>query len=262
MLNLIRADFYRLVHGKMLWVTTGIFALFYSLGGTGKFTPTFRTTIGGNQIERAGKILSGSQAPYALMSSPVFIIYFFLPLLITVACADFSSGAIKNTLAKGGSRLQYYFSKLLLVYILGTAFDLLQVGLPLISGTIVLGFGQALNAGYFEKLLEVFLMQLPLFGGVISVGMFLVFLTRKTVVASLAYLGLFTAAQYGAFIETSLSGDFAHLLHYDILYCLRLAVSSPGLTTQEIIRMVALGCGYMFGTTLLGVLVFQKSDIE
>jgi hypothetical protein len=65
-----------------------------------------------------------------------------------------------------------------------------------------------------------------------------------------------------AFIGPSLSGNFAGLLHYEILYGLRQAVSSPGLTAQDVLRMVALGAGYMIGMTLLGMLVFQKCDIE
>jgi ABC-2 type transport system permease protein len=262
MLNLIRADVYRLVHGKMLWVTTGGLALFYFLGGTGKFTPTFRTTVGSNRIEQAGIILSGSQAPFAFMASPVFLIYFFLPLIVMVAGADFSSGAVKNTLAKGVSRFQFYLSKLLLAYIIAIVFDLLQVGLPLLSGTIILGFGRSLDAGYLEGLAEAFLLQLPLFLGVVSVGVFLIFLARNTIVASLAYLGLFTAAQFVAFTMPAPSANLAGLLPDGILNGLRLAVASPGLTAQDIIRMVALGAGYMMVMTLLGMLVFQKSDFE
>lgn len=262
MLKMIRADIYRLIHGKTLWVTTGLLTLFYILEGSGKFATKLNANIGTNHYEQVSKILSGAQAPFSAMASPEFLIYFFLPLLIVIACTDFSSDAIKNTLAKGVSRVQFYFSKLMLAYVIGIVFALLQVALPLISGTVTLGFGQPLTAGYFVTLAEVFLLQLPLYLGVISVGIFLIFLTRRTAIVNVIYLVLFMVGQLIITILTLFSNKFIELLRYELVYCLKQAISLPNLAAQDIVRIVLVGFGYMIIMSSLGIYVFQKSDIK
>ncbi len=262
MLNLINADIFRLVHEKMLWITTCILSLFYLLAGSGKFTPTFRMNVANHQVEQVNIIQSGAQSPFSLMASPFFLVYFFLPILITVAGSDFSTGAIKNTLSRGFTRPQIYFSKLILVWVIGSIFDLLLITLTLISGTILLGFGQPLDAGYLGELGEVFLLQLPLFLGVISIGICLFFLTRRTAIATLVYLLLFTAAQFANTLLSSFPVKFGNILRYEILYCLKQAVALQNLHGQDLARIVFVGAGYIVITSLLGILVFQKIDIS
>lgn len=262
MLDLIRADLYRLVHGKALWVTSGALALFCLLAGSGLFSPTFRMTVGPDRVEQVSRIASGSQAPFSLMAAPGFLVLFFLPILITVACTDFTTGAIRNQLARGSSRAGVYGARLLLACLIGVVFDLLQVALPLISGAIVQGFGQPLDAGYLAKLAEVFLLQLPLYLGVISIGICLVFLSRKAGISIAAYLVIFGGAQLLTAVWTSFPGRVAPLLRYELLYSLRQAVAVQSLAAQDVARMVVLATGYLLLPTALGIVAFQKSDIQ
>ncbi len=261
MQNLIRADLYRLAHGKALWVTAGLLSLFALLTGSGIFAPTLRMTVGNNRVEQSSTFLSGSQAPFVLLASPQYLIYAILPILIGVACADFTHKAMKNTLSRGRSRAQVYVARLFLASLIGLALDFLQAALALAAGTIALGFGQPFNAAYLEKLAEVFLLQLPLILGIISIGAFLVILFRQALPAVAAYLLLFTAAIVLTTLWASNPAEFSRLLQYDILYGLRM-IATQVLPSQDTFRWVALGVGTLLVSTGLGILAFQKSDVR
>ncbi len=260
MLNLVRADLYRLAHGKTLWITALVLALFSLLVGTGRFSPNFRMTLGSHRIEQVTQISSGAQAPYALLSAPEFLILLFLPILIVVACTSFTSGAIKNTLTRGNPRSLVYLSKLLLSCAIGVVFDFLQIVLALISGTIALGFGRPLNWNYFGNLASAFLLQLPLYFGVISIGVCLVFLFWRPAIVSVVYLVIFAAADLWGTAQLLVPGQHPWL-RYELLSCLKQAASLPGLAVEDIVRIAALGTGYLIVMGLLGILIFQKRDI-
>ncbi len=261
MLNLIKADLYRLAHGKALWVAAGLLSLFSLLTGSGIFAPTLRMTVGHNRFEQTSKFFSGSQAPFVLLASPEYLLYAILPILMVVAGADFTHGAMKNTLSRGRSRAQVYAARLLLASLIGMALDFLQIALALAAGAIALGFGQPFNAAYFGKLAEVFLLQLPLILGIISIGILLVFTFRRAFPAGVAYLLLFTAALILTTLWSSHPAEFGFLLQYDILYGLRM-IATQVLPTQDIFRWIVVGAGTLLVSTALGILVFQKSDVR
>ena len=261
MLNLIRADLYRLAHGKTLWVTTGLLSLFALLMGSGIFAPTLRMTIGHNRVEQSSPLINGAQAPFVLMASPEYLLYALLPLLIAVACADFTHGAIKNTLSRGRSRAQVYAARLLLASLIGIALDLLQIALALVAGASALGFGQPFNPAYFGRLAEVFLLQMPLILGVISTGIFLTFLFQRIIPTVGVYLLGFTTIFMLTTLWAANPAEFRLWLRYDILYGLRM-IATQVLPSPDAFRWAALGAGTMLASTALGILAFQKSDLR
>ncbi len=262
MLNLMRADLYRLFHGRTLWLTLAALSLFCLFAGSGRFSPIFRVTFGGRRVEQVSQVTSGAQAPFALMASPEYLIYFFLPVLLVIACSDFSTGAIQNTLSKGHPRSRVYLARLILSSFIAVVFALFGIVLPLISGTLLLGFGMPLTVGYFEKLAVTYLLQLPLFLGIISLGILLAFLMRKLALVAAIYLVLFTAAWLAVTVLPAVSGPWATLLNGEILFNLEQAVSWPVLSPTDIIRIASLGIVYVLITTGLGVFIFQRSDIS
>ncbi len=261
MLNLIRADLFRLARGKTLWVTAGLLSLFSLLTGSGIFAPTIRMTVGNNRVEQSSKLINGSQAPFALMAFPEFLIYAILPVLIAAACADFTHRTIQNTLSRGCSRRQVYVSRLLLVCLIGMILDLLQIALALVAGAAALGINQPLNGVYFEQLAEVFLLQIPLVLGIVSTGVLLVFLFRRDFTAAVVYLLLLTAAFMLTTLWASHPAQYSPLLQFDILYGLRV-VATQTLKVQEVFHWIALGAGTLLVSTALGILTFEKSDVR
>lgn len=262
MLRLLKADLYRLYRGKTLWITSGILVIFYILDGAGKVAANLRANVGGNVYEQTNKVLTGSQAPFSALASPEFLIYFLLPVLIVTACTDFSANAIKNTLSRGVSRARLYLSKLLLSFVICIVYFILEIVLTLVSGTVALGFGQSFDSAYVGKLTEVFLLQLPLFLGIVSIGIFLVFLTHRTAVVNAVYLIMFTAAQLIVTILTVMSSRFDSVGEYELTYCLKQAVTVQSLSAQDVTRIILLGVGYIVIMTLLGIFIFQKSDMK
>jgi hypothetical protein len=97
---------------------------------------------------------------------------------------------------------------------------------------------------------------------VISFGIFLVFLSRRTAVFVAIYFFGFISAALINTIWTSFPETLALPLRYELLYCLKQAVEVQNLATQDIIRMVLVGISYVLLFAALGIVIFQKSDLK
>jgi ABC-type transport system involved in multi-copper enzyme maturation permease subunit len=114
MLNIIRADLYRVFREKAVYITFGIFAGFISLF---RIVELIGINVGFGIVNAESTILTndfdGMIAPFAMMILMDFLVYFLLSVIIVVVSSDFSSNAVRNVLAGGVSRTKYYISKLI-----------------------------------------------------------------------------------------------------------------------------------------------------
>jgi len=114
MIRLMRADMYRIFRGKGIYITLGLMLLLVSLT-IFVFRSAIQTgvVVAPEDMDSAmpvvEEVISGSvAAQMALGSMDAMAYYFFLPLIIIVAMAAFTSGAVKNELSTGISRTRFY----------------------------------------------------------------------------------------------------------------------------------------------------------
>jgi len=206
------------------------------------------------------EIMNGAVAvQIALDSMDGLGYYFILPLIIMVAMAAFSSGAIKNDLAVGINRTKLYLSKLILSSALSFVFMFLYVALAVIFAIMIDGIGYW--GGFSEKLLS-FGMQLFIMLAVNSVGIFFCFATRRTAAAIGAFLAF---AFIPIMIAALLSVAFPRALdffYYDLMYQLVIFSQTAGLTCTDFIRGIVIGLVYLVVPTIGGILLFRKVEIK
>ena len=114
MINLMKADIYRIFRGKGLYITIGFMLLLWFLQSFGMMESI---GISSESMESPDVIVSkltGSAVPLIMMRANDNLLYILLPIIIFIASVDFSSGTVKNILINGISRTKYYFSKLIL----------------------------------------------------------------------------------------------------------------------------------------------------
>ncbi len=145
MLNLLKSDVYRLVHGKMLWIGAAIVVV-VALAAAGMAwwitTPQFADMVNASigQPDGAGMTVSGGEPPAPLNQAvmdnfthtvdQVLVGSGALTVLVSVlagrvALDDFSTRFVQSVFTVRRSRWDYYAEKLLLAAMLAAAFVLL-----------------------------------------------------------------------------------------------------------------------------------------
>lgn len=261
MLNIIKADLYRIFKGKGIYITlTLFFALVIfqvAAGSMGKIGVNIDTS---QRLEFLK--LTGETAAFATMSGVDNYLYFMLALIIFIAATDFSSGAIKNVLSNGTSRIQLYFSKLILSFIFAFILLLLNVILSIITATIINGFGGSFNVEFVLNITKAFLPQLFLVFAVVSVGIFLVFATKKTAIVIGSYIGFCMIPMILILTLFLLTPDALKILDYELIGNMRQFGNIAEITTDETIRAYILATVYIIASTAAGLMIFKRSEIK
>ena len=261
MFNLIKADIYRILRGKALWVTFGLL-LTHSVfvGITGAIGTVGISTEETFEIaEMVAEVTSGSSIQLGNMSTGDLLFYFILPIIVMVVSVDFSNGAIRNVLSRGVSRVEYYLSKLLLAMLLSSFLMLLFLTMPMIVGTVFHGFGNVFETySYFR----IVLTQLPVYYAVVSIGTFIALTLKKTAVLNAVYIPMFIVAQIILSIIMYNSNSFDFLANYELGLLLSKYVGVEVITNSNILSTFIYTICVIIGTTGLGIFLFNKSEIK
>jgi ABC-type transport system involved in multi-copper enzyme maturation permease subunit len=261
MLNIIRADLYRIFRGKGIYVTLGFLLLTVFLQLSASGTIGIGTGILQESVEELA--VTGANTPFIMMTDIDILLYFLLPVIIFIASSDFSAGTIKNNLASGMSRAKYYAAKLLLAII----FCVLLVSSYIIIPSIIIifssGFGGEFNMDYVISVLKPFSMQLLIFAAATSFGVFLVFVTKKTAAVNGLYIAwLFVPLLVLIMLIEGFSENLAFLAEYDITLNIKALANFGARTTEDIIRALAIGIFYITASTIGGIMLFRRSEIK
>lgn len=188
------------------------------------------------------------------------IFFFFLPIVIAVFCADFSSGTYRNTLTYESNRIKVYMGKLLLSIGICIAMTIGMVIVSWLLGSLAFGF-TGFTAAYFGRVLTVLLLQLPISLATIAVCHFLVVFTKKSgatigtfvvgyivlAIITQVIVGLFPSAQWAALLDPQSSG--------------KLMTVFESAQTKHILFTVIYNLAVAAATTVLGALHFRKTDM-
>ncbi|MDR0978938.1 MAG: ABC transporter permease subunit, partial [Lachnospiraceae bacterium] len=168
MLNLMKADVYRVFKGKAFWITLLVLLVFLVMNAlTGTIGTMGMNNESLSNLMKTEPDLNGSLTQLYQMATADNLFYFFLPIIVAVITTDFVSGTARNVLAQGVSRTKYYLSKLLLVGLLSSTFIIIYETLPFAIATIKFGVGNYFDTFNFWRIL---LTQIPIYLAVISIG--------------------------------------------------------------------------------------------
>ena len=283
MMNLIRADIYRIFRGKGIYITlffllciiimqvtagaymnAGIrvddFELIDTLSDPDNASTQIDDLSIGNGLEPFQRPF-GAEAPFVAMSFTDGLLYFLLPLLIFISTADFTSGAVKNTLASGMSRLEFYVSKLTLSCVTCFLLLLSYVLLSTIFATLVSGFGATLDWEYVSGVLKVFAIQLWLVLAVTCVGHFFIFVMRSGMVIGV-YIAFLLVPSVVLFLLSFINKWFMNLLVYDLRMGLGATLNISVMPAGDVLKTVLVGAMYIIAATVGGFMLFRRAEIK
>jgi len=273
MMNIIRADIYRIMRGKGLYITLLIVlgAIIMQSAGGGQLVTGIDydavvlmqnpENLENMQLQDYFERPTGAHAPFRAMASASNIVYFLLPLLCFIGVVDFSSGAVKNTLAKGVSRVKYYGAKLILTCACCAMLHLAYVLIFTIVATIVSGFGGAFDGEFIFNVARTFLAQLLVLLAVACVGNFLVFLMRSAAVIGV-YIAFALVPIIVIMLLTVFDDWFLRLFNYELTTTIGMMNHIGTLPSREIAMGLLVAAGYMLAATAGGYLLLRRAEVK
>jgi len=276
MMNIIRGDIYRVSRGKSIYITLAVLlAIIILQVVAGAFMDTVfyfdesvstEITIDTTESSVETEVDTfqrpfGIEAPFFAMTLSGGILLILFPILIFVSTADFSSGAVKNTLAGGMTRLKYYGTKLIFSCVICALMLLVYVLLSTLFATVITGFGGTVSLDFISKVTQVFLFQLLIWLAVTCVMHFFIFLVR-----SKAVIGVFIAyliiPSFILFLLSFINSWFEKLIVFDLPENLARVVEIAEMPSGDITKIILISIGYIIIATIGGYLVFRRAEIK
>lgn len=263
MLNIIRADLYRLIRGKCIYITFILFIAFTCLQTAfpGEVTIGISTELLKEAVKLPGEV-SGSLAPFEVMTYSENIIFFMLSIIFVLTATDFSSGAIKNILANGVSRIKLYASKLILASLFCIIMFTSGIVASILVATVLNGFGGIITGGYLLSVWKPFAVQLLLLIASVGIGTAIIFISKKGSVLNALYIAFFLVPTLIILLLMNISGIFEDLMKYDFITNLKLLPNINLIAASDIVRALLVGIAYIAASTVLGIRIFKKSEIK
>ncbi len=236
MLNMAKADLYRLVRSKGTYICLAVMFVLYA---SAIFTDSFAVISAGydpsryfDETFKTDMRMIGCNANYYfLMIFPVSIILL----------ADFSNGTIKNTLSSVTTKTKYYVFKFLAVQIVSIFYFFLGNSAYYLVRRLVYGSDKATPAA---EVFSVLLWQLPTFIAVISVFVLMAFLIRKPAIFNtiIILVPSVCTITIGIFLEIKKTRGFAerYLVNYDFTNLYQYIAASRSTSFRLMVALISI----------------------
>lgn len=280
MINMIKADLYRVFRGKGIYLAILLAVIMAGssiyvmqpgyIGLTSSATTSGDSMVDDetglelsvtNSISKTRKILKetdGYPLDSAIIGTNVNLYYMFIIIVVGVLVTDLSHSTAKNTLSSAISKKKYYLSKLFTCC-------LLCIGLVLLNNYGIYIFNRLINGAKFssgiEKITKYTLVQLPIMCGIISLLVCIAFLLRKTAAFNAVSIPFVMAAQMVIMGVSSLfSIKSNHIMEYEYQFMLSNLITDTSLS--YVMKSITLAIIYIVVFNILGYNVFRKSEIR
>lgn len=257
--NTLRADLYKLGKMKSVYIAAAImFGLilitFVSVVALARLSDT----------DSQADILSlfGSSILFGFAKSAN------IELLVTIIIGifigkDFSNGTVRLTVARGGDRLQIYFSKLISIFVLILGY---MIGSLLICGilTAIIGYSEPFTGLIFARLMRTFGLSFVALMASASIYIMIAFLTRSSGAALGASIGIYILIGIVVSIIVVIleSRGFNDAAIYFPLQQLSFCVSDQPMSVADAMKLLFMPIAYLGISSCIGIATFLKRDIK
>lgn len=284
MINMIKADFYRLVRSKAIYI--GVIIMLLMIGSSIYLVEPGAMGVTG-AVADSEEDEEWEEAPYSNMTyeemsslstsemrelalkrkdykldkdilkenmNMYYIFIFVVAILLTV---DFSGGCVKNTLSSAISRNRYYFSKLVFIILCCTVLFFMNTYISYFANIIFNNKNIASSIGTVTKIT---LLQMPEVLALTSVLMGIAFMVKKTSIFNTISIPLMMLVQTAMGFIVMIFHLNEKIFNYDFQVMFRRLAENP---SDGYLRNSYLLCGAVIIVfNALGYLSFKKAEIK
>ncbi|MCL2405475.1 MAG: ABC transporter permease [Defluviitaleaceae bacterium] len=278
MSKLFRADIYRILQGKALFITLVVMLAInvlmivsYHMMQTRRID-AITITIGNEaQLENQEQwealidelpAMNSVNVLNVLTQNMENMFFFLLPIIIVVAGAIFTHGTVKNDVSFGISRTQLYMSKLLLSMIISALFLVFYIASGVIIAAIVGGLGSPAPTGHWANFVQVIGAQYVLITAMICIGTFLAFTTKRTAAVNGAYIAIIFVPALVISILSVANPSLERLFDFNITSQVMNLSNIRYMQASEIATALGVGVFWILVTTLGGLALFKRTEIK
>jgi len=269
MRNLIRADIYRILRGKGIYIIFAVILAVIILGVTVNVAMVNIVTEDGVSAPLGIEVYGGADgfvsAAGVLFSSMEQLVFILLALVLVVVEPIFSNGTVKNDIARGISRTKLYLSKLFICCVLSVLMYLIYIGGGMLLYVIINGFGtNPVPTDFWITFLQAIGAQLLIFFAIANFALFLIFTTkREGVVIGIFIAFLLVPTMVLNLITVFWDADLALMFaNFDLTSSLGRLGFLNQLETHEILTVLGIGVSYILVSLTLGLTSFRKAEIK
>ena len=285
MINMLKADLYRLIRSKgfyiamlILLLTIGISIYFVSPGYFGindsagtmddnvaaqmqsvmsQLSKEEQQSISISKLREIMLTVEGYELDRDILSVNMNLYYIFIFMAAIILTVDFSGGSVKNTLSSAISRNKYYLSKLCLITLCCTAILFLNTYIVYFANILFNGKSLASSLGTVTKIT---LLQLPPTLALASILTDIGFMTKKTSLFNTITIPLIMVSQIVLRVVALIFEIKEEFMYYEFQQMLRKLANNP---TDTYILNSFLVCAVVIVVfNLLGYLSFRKAEIK
>lgn len=192
MLNMLRADVYRLSKSKGFWIVQALIIAFIFITIKTDFIHPSGLNISQDAqqaVQLGGDKWNGIVSVYAIQSISNILVFFLFPLIIFLIGTDFTKGTYKNILTVGISRYKYFVSKMYSFTMILVAQLIMTYIVAFLIGFMLNGAGNV-TIDFIKNIISVLGIQLIFLIATGVVTSALLFVTRSTVASVIVTVAL------------------------------------------------------------------------
>ena len=265
MMNMIRADIYRITRGRAIYVTLFLLLVLNVL----VIGPGLVSGVNfGNTWDDMGIIapmlgLDGMGSAALLYTRMDNIVFFLLPLVYAVAMPIFDNCTVKNDIGWGMSRNKMYMSKLILSAGLCVFMLVFYMGTGMLMATVLRGFGGPAPAGYWVNLFQTLGAQLFAMLAVTCLAVFLIFTTKSGGAVTGIFIAFFFVPTMVIMLLAEIfNPDMLRLLDFMLMFSINRLGFFDQLGTRDIVTALGVAALHIIVCTVGGLALFKRAEIK
>lgn len=285
MINIIKADIYRLLRTKTFYIAIAVmlFMIFLSIynveagsigltmNGAAPF-PEQQTETMHSELENMSldEIADLSLSEYRrimlnaenyeldknIIAENINLYYIFIFIAAAVIASDLSSGCVKNTLSSSIGRNKYFFSKIIFSHICCVVILFANTFLSYFANRI---FNSANISAELGLLLKITAMQIPAILALASILTGIAFIVKKTSIFNTIAIPFIMLAQLLLMGIVRISG-VDNIMNYELQVIINRLAHDP--TKEYIIKSYAVCAVIIIVTDIIGYICFKRSEIK
>lgn len=285
MINMIRADFYRLVRSKgfyiallILLMMIGISIYLVQPGNVGltvsvgdpemENTPSMQNELANMSYEEIQTLsvsdfreimlkTKGYEFDRDMLATNINLYYIFIFFAVIILTADFSGSSIKNTLSSAISKKKYYVSKLMFISLCCIIVFFLNTYISYFANVVFNGKNLASS---LETVTKISLLQLPSMLALASILTGIGFMIKRTALFNTITIPLILVFQMVLNLAASIFKIKDEYLDYEFQVMIGKLANKPsdGFISHSFLVCIAV----IIVFNLLGYLSFKKAEIR